>query len=91
MKSQYDRSSKLVDFKPGDAVWLFNPQRTVGLSPKLQSPWEHGWRITEMLNSVVARIRRANKYKIVHVDRLAPAAEDAPCHLIAPCFHLLHQ
>ncbi|KAK3916947.1 Retrovirus-related Pol polyprotein from transposon 412 [Frankliniella fusca] len=89
MESNYDRNSTLVSFQPGDAVWFFNPRRTVGLTPKLQSPWEHGWQVEEMLNSVVARIVRNNKKKCVHVDRLVRAAEDAPCNFIAPCIQLL--
>ncbi|KAJ8919343.1 hypothetical protein NQ315_003927 [Exocentrus adspersus] len=42
-----DRMKMLLDMKPGqnvfkegDAVWLYQPQRKKGLSPKLQRPWE---------------------------------------------------
>ena len=40
MKTQYDIRSNSVGFQEGDQVWLFNPKRRRGRSPKLQTNWE---------------------------------------------------
>ena len=40
MKTWYDVRSNIVGFQEGDQVWLFNPKRRHGRSPKLQSNWE---------------------------------------------------
>ena len=54
-------------------VWLFNPTKLVGKSPKLTIFWEEEpYKIMEILNDVTMRIRKesSGKYKVVHVDRL---------------------
>ena len=38
MKRHYDRAVRSASFNKGDRVWLHNPRRKIGLSPKLQSP-----------------------------------------------------
>jgi hypothetical protein len=41
MKRRYDIGSTREIFQCGDAaVWLYNPQRKIGLSPKLSTDWE---------------------------------------------------
>ena len=40
MKTQYNIRSNSVGFQEGDQVWLFNPKRHRGRSPKLQTNWE---------------------------------------------------
>jgi len=40
MKERYDVMANGQPLKAGDAVWLHNPQRKKGLSPKLCRPWE---------------------------------------------------
>ena len=40
MKTRYDNRGNSVGFQEGDQVWLFNPKRRRGRSPKLQSNWE---------------------------------------------------
>ena len=59
-------------FGSGDLVWLHNPQRKKGISPKLRRPWEGPYVIVERLNDVVYRIQRGSrkKLKVVHRDRL---------------------
>ena len=39
MKSHYDSRIEGSELKEGDAVWLYNPQRKKGVSPKLSRPW----------------------------------------------------
>ncbi|KAJ8914919.1 hypothetical protein NQ315_016073 [Exocentrus adspersus] len=59
-------------FKEGDAVWLYQPQRKKGLSPKLQRPWEGPYLIVK-INDIVYRIQKSPKAKpkVVHVERLS--------------------
>ncbi|GFW97619.1 retrovirus-related Pol polyprotein from transposon 412 [Trichonephila clavipes] len=40
MKTLYDSRATGHDFHEGDKVWLWNPKRRKGLSPKLQTNWE---------------------------------------------------
>ncbi|KAJ8952992.1 hypothetical protein NQ318_015352 [Aromia moschata] len=40
MKETYDINANDGRYQPGNQVWLYNPQRRRGLSPKLQSSWE---------------------------------------------------
>ena len=39
-KLQYDKTSTSRKIKEGLWVWLHNPTKKVGLSPKLQNQWE---------------------------------------------------
>ncbi|GFU88402.1 retrovirus-related Pol polyprotein from transposon 412 [Trichonephila clavipes] len=40
MKTPYDARATGHDFHEGDKVWLWNPKRRKGFSPKLQINWE---------------------------------------------------
>ena len=54
-------------------MWLFNPTKQIGKSPKLTIFWEEEpYVITERVNDVVMKIQknRRTKPRIVHVDRL---------------------
>lgn len=71
MRRHYDRNSKAAKFQAGELVWLHNPKRKKGLSPKLQSAWEGPYTIVERVTEVTFRIRRGQgRPKIVHADRL---------------------
>lgn len=73
MKTRYDRRATDGGFAEGQSVWLFNPARKRGLSPKLQRHWQGPYVITKRLNDVVYRIRRTGRSRplVVHIDRLA--------------------
>lgn len=71
MKDNYDRRMREVKYAVGDRVWLHNPRRKRGLSPKLQSPWEGPYTVIAVLSAVTYRIKRGRKRSsVVHVDRL---------------------
>lgn len=71
MKDNYDRRMRDVKYAVGDRVWLHNPRRKRGLSPKLQSPWEGPYTVIAVLSAVTYRIKRGRKRSsVVHVDRL---------------------
>ena len=72
MKARYDLKANSAGFHPGERVWLYNPQRKKGRSPKLAQEWEGPYTILSRLNDVVYRIQRNPrcKMKVVHLDRL---------------------
>ena len=59
-------------FGSGDVVWLHNPQRKKGISPKLTRPWEGSYIVLERINDVVYRIQQGSlkKPNVVHRDCL---------------------
>jgi len=73
----YDQRSRANSYQKGEKVWLYNPQRKKGRTPKLQTPWESPWEVTKQVMDVVYRIQRTpkGKPKFVHHDRLKPFHE----------------
>lgn len=84
MKTRYDRRANTAGFQADDLVWLYNPKRQKGLSPKLQADWEGPYLVITRINDVVYRIQRHGKprakMKVVHIDRLAPYTANDPTH-----------
>ena len=72
MKQRKDAKATMAQLKEGDKVWLFNPRRKKGQSPKLASPWEGPYLILKALSAVTYRIRAPGKTscKVVHFNRL---------------------
>ena len=72
IKQHYDRRMREARYAVGDLVWLHNPRRKKGLSPKLQSPWEGPYSVVEVISSITYRIRKGQRGRtlVVHVDRL---------------------
>ena len=73
-KRNYDRRAAHRGFKEGQFVWLFNPAKKKGVSPKLMLRWEGPWLIVSRLSDVTFRIqlRPGSKPRVVHSDRLKP-------------------
>lgn len=73
MKARYDEHSTQEVFEPGDRVWLYNPLRKRGLSPKLQRNWQGPYTVVARLNDVVYRVRHKTRSRmfVVHRNRLA--------------------
>ncbi|GFU28983.1 kinectin [Trichonephila clavipes] len=59
MKTRYDTRATGHDFHEGDKVWLWNPKRCKGLSPKLQTNWEGPYTVLKRLNGVVVWIQKS--------------------------------
>ncbi|KAJ8940309.1 hypothetical protein NQ318_014382 [Aromia moschata] len=76
MKETYDINANDGRYQPGNQVWLYNPQRRRGLSPKLQNSWEGPYEVVTRINDVVYRIQKLprGKPRVVHFNRLAPFA-----------------
>jgi hypothetical protein len=61
----------------GQGVWLYNPQRRKGKSPKLQASWDGPYAVVRVYRNVVVEIKANSrtKSKVVHIDRLAPVKQ----------------
>jgi hypothetical protein len=79
-KRNYDLKTHVHRYEPGDAVWLHNPARKKGVSPKLSRPWEGPFRVIKRLSDVTYRIQKSAKAvpKVVHFDRLKLYIGDYP-------------
>ncbi|GBO21742.1 hypothetical protein AVEN_13865-1 [Araneus ventricosus] len=74
MKTRYNSRATDNHFKEGDLVWIYNPKRRRGLSPKLQQNCEGPYTVVKKLNVVVYRVQRSPnaKPKVIHINLLAP-------------------
>jgi transposase InsO family protein len=72
MKKRYDVCASDEVFKVGELVWLYNPRRRKGLSPKLMCDWEGPCVIVKQINELLYRVRKSNRDKprIIHRNRL---------------------
>ena len=72
MKQRKDIRSTMEQLKENDQVWLYNPRRKKGQSPKLSSPWDGPYRVVKSLSDVTFRIQKNRQAacKVVHFNRL---------------------
>jgi hypothetical protein len=77
-KRNYDLKAQVKKYERGDAVWLHNPARKKGVSPKLTRAWEGPYLVVHRLSDVTYRGQRGPraKMKVVHFDRLKPYQGD---------------
>jgi hypothetical protein len=68
MKRCYDVGSTKKVFECGDAVWLYNPQRKKGISPKLARDWDGPYVVVKRINDLLYRVRKSanSKSRVVH-------------------------
>ena len=73
-KVQYDKKTKISEFKVGEKVWLRDMKRVVGESPKMKRPWVGPYLITQMGQKDWCILRHAVTDRVikhsVHVNRL---------------------
>ncbi|GBM16748.1 hypothetical protein AVEN_9347-1 [Araneus ventricosus] len=71
MKTCYDSRATDYHFKEGDLVWMYNPKRRRGPSPKLQQNWEGPYTVVKKLNNVVYRVQRSPNAKpiVIHINK----------------------
>ena len=72
MKRYYDAHLEGQRLEAGDPVWLHNPQRKKGITPKLMRPWQGPYVVTKRINDLVYRIQLGprTKPRVVHRNRL---------------------
>ncbi|GFS51454.1 retrovirus-related Pol polyprotein from transposon 412 [Trichonephila clavipes] len=67
MKTRHNARATGHAFHEGDKVWLWNPKRCKGLSPKLHINWEGS---LQKVNDVVVRIQKSpHKPKVINYNR----------------------
>ena len=73
-KRYYDVKSRGRDFTADELVWVYNPIRKKGRSPKLDSKWTGPCKVLGRLGEVVYRVQMPPRGRKValHRDRLAP-------------------
>ena len=73
-KHYYDHRAKAVQLQEGQPVWLHNPVRKKGVSPKLTAPWVKGYVIVNKLDDVTFRVKSGPQARpvVVHANRLMP-------------------
>ena len=71
-KRHYDRSVRGIIYHVGQLVWLHDPTKRKGRSPKLTLKWKGPYLVTHRLSDVNYRIQASPKAKpmIVHADRM---------------------
>ncbi|GBN00563.1 hypothetical protein AVEN_171345-1 [Araneus ventricosus] len=52
LKTRFDSRATDHHFNEGDLVWMYNPKRRRGLSPKLQQNWEGPYTIVKKQKDV---------------------------------------
>ena len=58
MKQYYDvQLSPASLLQRGDPVWLYNPQRKKGITPKFQKLWKGPYLIMKKINDIVYHIQ----------------------------------
>ncbi|GBN01182.1 hypothetical protein AVEN_1620-1 [Araneus ventricosus] len=78
MKTRFNSRGTDYHFKKRDQVWMYNPKRRRGLSPKLPQNWEEPYTTVKKLNDVVHRVQRSPKD--IHTNGLVPfQATDCIC------------
>ena len=73
-KRAYDTRCRGRPFSSGEKVWVYNPTRKKGVSPKLTSKWVGPCEVLERISDVVYRVKLCVRGRVVvlHRDRLAP-------------------
>ena len=73
-KKQYDVKANRRSFKEGDAVWLYDPVRKVGVCSKLTPIWKGPYCIVRRLDDLTYLLKKSPRHlpKVFHIDRLMP-------------------
>ncbi|KAJ8953535.1 hypothetical protein NQ317_018314 [Molorchus minor] len=76
MKETYDIGAQNDGYQSGDLVWLYNPQRRRGLSPKLQTLWEGPYEVLARINDVVYSHRVGSQGNNASVRTVVPSTHE---------------
>lgn len=73
-KRRYDLRACKQSLESGQAVWLYNPTRRIGVCSKLTSKWKGPYVVIRKLDDVTYLVKNSpkQKAKVYHVDRLLP-------------------
>jgi hypothetical protein len=73
-KNYYDSKVTQYTYTKDEKVWLYQPHRKIGLSPKLQRLWHGPYVILDILGRNLFRVKKIGTtiQKIVHSDNMKP-------------------
>lgn len=73
-KTKYDCRATPMNLTVGQEVWLYNPQRQVGVCNKIKRLWTKGHFVVKVHSELVYEIenRKTRKRQTVHISRLFP-------------------
>ena len=77
-KKQYDRRANRRTLHTGQIVWLYNPTKRIGVSPKLQIRWEEKpYKVIKLLSDLVVQIEQLGtcKRRVVHCNQVKPVGD----------------
>ena len=73
-KRQYDHKINFDKYKVGDAVWVFNPSKIKGKSPKLLCNWTGPFLVVAVYTDLIYKVTNSpdSKERLIHHDKLKP-------------------
>ena len=73
-KKHYDIKAKKKSYKEGQAVWLHDTTRKVGVCQKLSYRWKGPYVVIKKIDDLTYLVKRSKNStaKIFHIDRLLP-------------------
>jgi transposase InsO family protein len=74
-KRRYDIGTSETQFSVGQPVWLYDPTKVPGKSPKFRAPWKKGWKVKNKIDDIHYMIENSSTTRVVHVDRLCSKQE----------------
>jgi len=74
-KQQYDKNTKMTQFRVGDKVLMYDDILRRGRSIKLESLWTGSYSILERNSNVNYTIKKGRKIARVHINKLKPFIE----------------
>ena len=77
-KKRYELNIEYKTLKIGDLVWMYRPNKKVGISPKLATFWDGPYIVTTKFSDVIYECKKdaVSKPKIAHLTNLKPAYVD---------------
>ena len=58
-KRGYDHRKNFKAYETGSSVYLFEPVRKKGVSPKLESSWTGPWLVVDKISDLVYKIQKS--------------------------------
>ena len=91
MKRDYDIKTRLVEYKPGDLVYVLDTAKIKGRAKKLDPPWKGPGIVVEKLSSYVYKIKLQTLTFTTNHDRLKPCRDRQIPAWLRRCQHRMDE
>ena len=73
-KKHYDQGARKRELQLGQAVWLHDPTRKIGVCSKLLPKWKGPYVVVRKIDDLTYMVKRSPRQqaKVYHIDRLLP-------------------